>query len=324
MSQFAKHEYYNKKQNLNELEGAVVCNYTQRRSYHELIALKRQRFDRNHRAVSIPPRVIMDADAILRKALNEIALKNDHDTNNIETKAISSGGANYTTTLFLATISSPGRSDLKLFAKVALVSEAMRAVIPATKLFLIETIVYTELMPQLEQLQDELNIQIEDRMRFPKCYGTNNSYLEEIVILEDLSSSGFVDQDRCQPVTWEFAKAAITQLAKWHALSMAFEHHYPEQAKEYFAKLVFDTTSNENREASGKKMAAGAVQIVKDELREKLMQFLSSLKPGDRLLVYRPRRKTVMAHGDFRPSNMMHKNQVSLILYYIIIIFISS
>lgn len=60
-------------------------------------------------------------------------------------------------------------------------------------------------------------------------YGANTTAKEEMLVLEDLSLQGYTIYDRLKSIDWPFASAAVIQLAKFHALSMAFEKEYPEE-----------------------------------------------------------------------------------------------
>lgn len=58
-----------------------------------------------------------------------------------------------------------------------------------------------------------------------KCH---SKYLEETLILEDLTASGYVIFHRFKSVNWKYAAKAIEDLAKFHSLSLAFQIENPE------------------------------------------------------------------------------------------------
>lgn len=54
----------------------------------------------------------------LKEVVKEIAEKKDYKNATIDIQATTSGGGNFSSTLYLATVSAPLKEDLKLFAKI--------------------------------------------------------------------------------------------------------------------------------------------------------------------------------------------------------------
>ncbi|GBP67859.1 hypothetical protein EVAR_86685_1 [Eumeta japonica] len=100
---------------------------------------------------------------------------------------------NYTSTLYVITVKSLGSEDLELFAKVACVERYRR----------------------------------EREVCLSKFYASGDGYLQETLILENLAARGYTTYNRFVSVTWEYASAAIRELAKLHALSYAFAERDP-------------------------------------------------------------------------------------------------
>lgn len=76
-----------------------------------------------------------------------------------------------------------------------------------------------------------------DRLRLLACYATEAEYKREILVLEDLTSRGFGSANRLEAVSYPYAAAAITELAKFHALSMAFKHENPSEFEKFTAQF---------------------------------------------------------------------------------------
>ncbi|OWR43364.1 ecdysteroid 22-kinase [Danaus plexippus plexippus] len=167
---------------------------------------------------------------ILCDCLKRVAKEQKYENCSITTKAISSGGANYTSALYLATIQAPGKEDLKLFAKVAAVGEKIRAIEPH-KIYETESLFYNYLLKKYKELEERNNIPAEYRFVTPKYYGGSDEYLKETFIFEDLTARGFTTHDRFKSIDWEYASKAIENLARFHALSIAFSVEDPEEFK---------------------------------------------------------------------------------------------
>ncbi|KAG7301170.1 hypothetical protein JYU34_014018 [Plutella xylostella] len=249
----------------------------------------------------------MDAQIILRELLQTVAREQDYPDPHVEVTAINSGGANYTSALFLASISAADKDDLKLFAKVAIIGEQFRQMIDGDRLFNNERFFYTELKKVYEALQDKHGVEQEHRMVFPKFYGYKDTYLEEIIVLEDLVAGGYGSHNRLKSVSWEYAAAAVSQLAKFHALSFAFQDEQPEEFARVADGRQFQTPdAHDDENNPWRKMAGGALKVVRDEYRGRLQAFLENNLDREKFVsYYRPRARCVLAHGDFRPSNLL-------------------
>ncbi|XP_037302543.1 uncharacterized protein LOC119192909 [Manduca sexta] len=155
---------------------------------------------------------------IFTEILNKIVAERALVAPRVKIQPISSGGANFTTQLFQATISH-GDNELKLFAKVAAVGEKFRQQFSGFRIFEAENDFYTKLMKIYENLQEKHNVPQDKRFVAPKCYGCSSKLYEEVLVLEDLSAQGFTVYDRMKSVDWDYASKAVEEIAKFHALS---------------------------------------------------------------------------------------------------------
>lgn len=170
-------------------------------------------------------------EALLRTVLGDIAAQLHYTNSNLHLNPLPPTGANFTSQLFHSVISAPGREDLNLFAKVAVVGETLRAQAP-TKIFDIERYVYTKLAKTYADIEEKHQVPAKYRLVVPKLYGCNDTYLEEVIVLQDLSKEGFTAYNRLKSIDWEYASKAVEELAKLHALSIAYQKEYPEEFKE--------------------------------------------------------------------------------------------
>ncbi|XP_069361558.1 uncharacterized protein [Maniola hyperantus] len=253
-----------------------------------------------------------DAENILHDTLDVVLDDTGFKPREITVKAIATGGANFTSTLFVVNVSSPGEEDLKLFGKVACVGEAMRVRMHADWLYKTEKLFYTRLVKVFEDIQEKRNIPVEHRFVFPKFYGCNDNYGKETVIMEDLAAAGFEPFDRLKSVDLDYAKVAVENLAKFHALSFAFKKYRPEE---------FGTLTSDRKYEIGKfgdehkksmtavylKKAENAVGLVKEEYRERARDFALTHNLWETF--FEPVGNPVIAHGDYRMSNLLFRTQ---------------
>ncbi|XP_013163211.1 PREDICTED: uncharacterized protein LOC106114516 [Papilio xuthus] len=246
-----------------------------------------------------------DAEQQVRDLVQKIAEEQGYEDCHIELKSFTTGGANYTSQLFHITITSPDKDDLKLFAKIACVGEKIRKLTPF-KMFETEMYFYTELLKHYQDLEEKHNVPKEHRLATVKFYGCNKEYLNETLVLEDLSSLGFDIHDRFKSFDWEYASTSIVELAKLHALSIAFRKQKPEEY-EILAKLLTFDINSEDFKPMMEHMTRSALAVVKEENRWRLVTYLEKMKDLESSHYYRPLNCAVVTHGDFRPSNLMHR-----------------
>ncbi|CAK1584096.1 unnamed protein product [Parnassius mnemosyne] len=243
-----------------------------------------------------------DTELILRDVLNIIAAKEKYEYCDIKIKLSNTDGANYSSDLYEATISAPKKPDLELFGKVVIIAEDVRAALNVP-VFDAEHLFYTNLLNEYRFLEEKYNIPERNRFLTAKSYGFDNGYLRETVVMENLSKKNFKCFNRFESVTWEYAAECIKQMAYLHVLSVTFGHYNSEKRDEIckkinfkFQKFMFD------------KMVENAIAGAKKEYRERFTAFLKeNLKTENFEKFFKPIHLAVIAHGDFRPSNLMHR-----------------
>ncbi|OWR47944.1 ecdysteroid 22-kinase [Danaus plexippus plexippus] len=242
----------------------------------------------------------------LNNTMVKVAKKLGYENSQVAIKPTTSNGANYTSVLYNVTLQAPGKEDLHLFAKVALVGQKMRAADPF-KIFDTENLFYTTLINIYEQLEKKNNVPEEGRLVTPKFYEGSLEYMKEIMILEDLSAKGFSTFDRLQSITWEFAAKSLENLAKFHALSIAFAEDDPQEFKNVVSKLKqgesFDSLQNYI-----KNVTTTALKVVKDENRDRLAKFTDELQKKEVFEnFFQEHRRPFITHRDYRQSNLMYR-----------------
>ncbi|XP_023936550.2 uncharacterized protein LOC112044812 isoform X1 [Bicyclus anynana] len=257
-------------------------------------------------------RTMADAEKTLRDLLDQVLDDRGYRPREIEVKAIETGGANYTSVLFVINVSSPDRDDLKLFAKVACVGDSMRGVMHADWLYATERLVYKQLVRIYQEIEEDQQVATEHRYVFPKFYGCNAEFGKETVVMEDLVANGYETFDRFKSIDWDYASVCMENLAKFHALSFAFEKYRPETFKEMTSNMAFEIGNtqeepDENTIAMFTNIIENAVSVVKEEYKERVRNLAQTHVLWDKF--NKPIGKPVISHGDYRMSNMLFRKQ---------------
>ncbi|CAG9795984.1 unnamed protein product [Diatraea saccharalis] len=244
----------------------------------------------------------------LEYILRKIASEQSYENYELEIKHISSGGANYSSNLFIGNISAPNKDDLKIFAKVAIMGESIRSMMP-TNIYHTEQYFYSRLADIFAMIQDKHNIPEKERLSIPRMYGYDATAPDEIIVLQDLASDGFVVQDRFQSFNWEYAASAVQQLARLHALSIAMKYDHPNEYEEVSKTLKVNADSFDAAIKYMEETSLKSVAIIKEENKEVLRNYLKNNFRNLMEALKSPRCQKVLLHGDFRMSNIMHKVQ---------------
>lgn len=255
------------------------------------------------------------AEATLRELLRTIAEKHYHHEHEIKITSITSGGANYTSALFLATLTAKEKDELHLFAKVAIVGDRMRELMNATKMFTIEGFFYNELIKTYDDIQNKHGVSGDDRYLIPTFYGCNSKRGEETVVLENLVAKGYGGYDRFKSLDWEHASSAVEELAKFHALSFAYQNEQPEDFERVMKYLWFYKPNSDDTVADTyfpKLIGRALKHISNDNHRERVQKFMEAGGGEMYEKFNRPFGHPVLIHGDYRPSNLFFKTKVSL------------
>lgn len=256
----------------------------------------------------------MDQEKVLKDILNKVGKEQKYENCDINFKQISSDGANYTSYLYLATISAPDKDDLKLFVKVAAIGDKMRSVAPF-RIFEIESFFYRELLGIYKDLEERHMVPPEHRLVTAKFYAANDECYKEAVVLEDLTVAGYQSYDRFKCYNWEYAKSSVQNLAKLHALSIAWSISDPKAFEDSAEKLKSEQNVEPIMEYF-KNVVKNAIEVTKEENKERFIKFVEKISEGiDFSKWHKPIRRPVVAYGDYRPSNLMHKeHEVSFLL----------
>ncbi|XP_056636818.1 uncharacterized protein LOC130445277 [Diorhabda sublineata] len=136
------------------------------------------------------------------------------------------------------------KKQLTAVAKTLPDSEIFRKIFFIQTTYTNEIAFYQIIIPTLQQFQIELGI--EDVINcFPKCYATRKNLLNDsdkitddaVIILENLSTSGFINCDRTLGLDLNTTKLILRDLALLHGVSLAFKLKHPEKFENKIKKF---------------------------------------------------------------------------------------
>lgn len=262
-----------------------------------------------------------EAEDILINILEKVAEEEKLNNCRIDLKPVSTEGANFLSILYKASLLTACKRDLKLFAKIAILPEVYRQHVPVNLVYEAEVSAYTKILPTYELLQDKYDIDREERFMFPKYYASSLVDNEETIILEDLTAHGYSMYDRFKPVTFEYATKAVEELAKFHALSIAFKNDFPDDYSRDTKQWADENIQSETYEMlkkSYKGMAEVGIKLAPKQIRPKLQQFINKHWEKEEFDKYYGMTKWgFIVHGDYRASNIMFKRQSGEIKHFI-------
>ncbi|KAJ2948774.1 hypothetical protein O0L34_g8033 [Tuta absoluta] len=261
-----------------------------------------------------------DAESILRELLSKIAREHNFGDHELKIKPITSGGANYTSALFLVTVKSKDKEDVEIFAKVACVGEKLREIMSADRLYFLEAYFYKKLMKIYKALEARANVPDEDAFVIPKFYGCNTNLYEETIILENLTSLGYGTHSRFVSVDWKHAASSVETMAKLHALSFAYQNENPKEFDEVCKDIVFvENKQDDASKAFWENLVERALSVVQEKYKPKIVKLLEDAGEDGIWKFRRPLGTKTIVHGDFRPSNMLYKRQQDNTVHAIVV-----
>ncbi|XP_045537527.1 uncharacterized protein LOC106718858 [Papilio machaon] len=254
------------------------------------------------------------ADALALEQLVRENLGDECPRPEVKIERFDSGGANYTSALFKILVSRSGRDDLHLFAKVASFSEAMRTKVNADWIYTNEQFVYTTIVKIYDNLQESHDVPLEHRFVFPKYFGHSSTHGNETIVTDDLGIQGYKSFNRFASMNWEYASKSVETLAKFHALSLVFAHEQPEEFEKIAAGMQYGIGVNgdETTKELYVKMVESSLATLPEDYRDRVRKVVYN----EELMKFhnKPVKKVVLAHGDFRLSNLLFKRKGGVLL----------
>ena len=175
----------------------------------------------------------LDSQKILNEHLRELDIA--HDT--ISINGTSRPGENFCGIINYITVNS--QKPLHLVIKTAPDNPIIRKAYPIHEMYETEQHFYTYILPELSKLQKEHKIQ-HPFISLPKLYKANLEEGKEVIVLEDMTKSGFETKNLLKTVDYDHAVCVIRQYGRLHALSFALKVYKPN----IFEKIKRNTSTH--------------------------------------------------------------------------------
>ncbi|CAH0550374.1 unnamed protein product [Brassicogethes aeneus] len=253
------------------------------------------------------------------KLLNEIAEENGLKNWEIKVKNDSGKCEGFASVIVPVDLICDNEAVLELIVKIA-PGEELRKTIPFEKVFEREVFVYKHVLPAFRQLEVNNRV-VGDKTftNYAKCYKTSLENLEEVLIIENLSSE-YKLWKKNVPLDDNHIKLVLQNYAKLHALSFVLKNENP---------ALFDTFKSNSEDVYmdiiKKCGTAGIIrnlisrvlksESVRKDLKtfEKLTKFQSEVIDvmSDLINIQASGDYGVVGHGDNWTNNMLFKYENS-------------
>lgn len=178
------------------------------------------------------------------KLIDDVAKSEKFIQYSTEVNGASKRGENFTGELAFLKINgmrnidgNPTLDSKSLVLKMAPSSRNRRQVFQAITGFKSEVEIYTKVLPAFISFQDEKSLKTEDKfLSFPNVFDDEKD--EFGIIMEDLREKNYKMYPRLECPTYDHAKLAMTNLAKYHAISFALK----DQKLSLFQEIVRNDT----------------------------------------------------------------------------------
>jgi hypothetical protein len=142
-------------------------------------------------------------------------------------------------------------------------------------LFRNEVQFYTKILPELTRFQKTRSTEFQFNA-VPQCYLARN----DLLILEDLCVRNFEMANRIEGLNLEQMHAVLTELAKFHALSLAYKHKNPQkfaELRELISEGIFTTENTEWYKNYYDRLTKNAIEMVRTII-DYILYFIFLLK----------------------------------------------
>ncbi|XP_055550880.1 uncharacterized protein LOC129733229 [Wyeomyia smithii] len=256
--------------------------------------------------------------------LQKIFVENEPDLiiDSYEEAKGSGRGDNYTAALFRLSLkghtrSNDGKKKLRwertVICKRLPDCKIKREAFKSEALFRNEVEFYNTIMPEFVAFQKRKCTASGQMFRaVPQCYLAQ----DDLIMLEDLQVRGFSMPDRQAGLGLEQMRVTLTELSKFHAVSLAYRKQQPAELARLTARIsegIFSKANAEWYKNYYDILTRNAIQMVTQTIPEKvgylekLEGFLSDCFGNMMELVSKESKLAVICHGDCWTNNILYK-----------------
>ncbi|CAG9782294.1 unnamed protein product [Diatraea saccharalis] len=168
----------------------------------------------------------------IRDSLNKRGYKN----NKVVFAPVGQLGDNFAANVKRITVEVENGDNFQMVAKIA---PKTFAVIKYTEvMFNNETVMYGEVLPTFEKLQEAANVPEDDKLRYAQCYGCYTEKQHQVILLQDLKPLDYTMLDKYQSLPNKAVRLILKNFAIYHSLSYALKKSNPDVYDYYKNKLL--------------------------------------------------------------------------------------
>nr|XP_021187394.2 uncharacterized protein LOC110374136 [Helicoverpa armigera] len=202
--------------------------------------------------------------------------------------------------------------NMNMIIKIAPSNEVARQTYQSGLMFRNEHVVYTKVLPKFVQLQKAAGVPPEEQLKYAKCYGSLSEEPNEVIILEDLSESGFSMMDKFKSLPDNYVRNFLKSFAVLHSLSYALKSQEPAFYKQLKEDLKDPWSSFGDFQIQMLKdtMEAGFLEIIQNEDHKNLLKNKITdgiLERKKMIESENDRNHTIIQHGDGWTNNILFK-----------------
>lgn len=173
------------------------------------------------------------------KLLDKVAVENGFSNYRLESEAGSQHGDGFVGLMISVKIvgdcvvaGTKSNETMKVLCKLAPTHPDRRKEFHASIVFDREVHAYNRVLPYFIEFQREKGLSVDEGFNaYAKCYAADNKEFQEILIMEDLRTRGYVLLPKDQPCVVDNSRLVFEQLAKFHAISFALKDQRPDYYK---------------------------------------------------------------------------------------------
>ncbi|KAJ8713721.1 hypothetical protein PYW07_014091 [Mythimna separata] len=244
----------------------------------------------------------------LQQCVKSIINKEEYVSYNVTKKVFTPDGGSFLGILCevdIEGVTAAGKKETNIFMKIITPGPGVQiSIISLPEAYKSELFVYEELSPIFSKLQNEVKIPTEEKYKFVKSYGESNP---NVIILENMSKKDFKTNFRKDVITLQYAEMAIAELAKFHALSFILETKRPKYFERKIKTIKATFSFDEDWDGFVQNMCQITLNYLDEDSRRKLEDFIPSFNEKYRKYLEGNVGRLCLRHGDFRPNNILVK-----------------
>ncbi|CAG4963015.1 unnamed protein product [Colias eurytheme] len=245
----------------------------------------------------------------IQASIKEIVKNEGYIKYNVCVNNISTNGNNFLGELYELNITGEtvnGDKDINIFLKQIINNDDFK-VYSIREVYAKEAFFYNELAEIFNDIQNNANIPIEERLKIVHSYKETST---TTIILENLVKEGYKPGNRFDLLTLDFAEMSLKELAKFHALSFILEKKRPEYFDKKIRTIKQSFVYDEYWDELVKRMCEISISNLSEDKKSSVRKFIpTSLRKYPLYMTGATASIRCLCHGDFKTNNIMRKDE---------------